>query len=139
MLAALAVGAAINDKQIVSIDLPVSFYLPEVDGARGAVTLRQLLSRQSAAPDAAADAGQLARVLEKVSRQGLRRRDSRDAVEAAGGGDVLAGARRARPTDVKPCARTAACAHASATGCASASCWPTTAYSRRTSSRRRGS
>lgn len=69
VLAALAVGAAINDRQIPSIDLPVSFYLPEVAGDRGAVTLRQLLSRQSAAPDVAADVGQLARVLEKVSQQ----------------------------------------------------------------------
>jgi CubicO group peptidase (beta-lactamase class C family) len=69
VLAALAVGTGLNDRKIPSIDLPVSFYLPEVGGDRGAVTLRQLLSRQSAAPDAAADVEQLARVLEKVSRQ----------------------------------------------------------------------
>jgi CubicO group peptidase (beta-lactamase class C family) len=69
VLAALAVGVAMNDKQIPGIDLPVSFYLPEVGGDRGAATLRQLLSRQSAAPDAAADVEQIARVLEKVSQQ----------------------------------------------------------------------
>jgi CubicO group peptidase (beta-lactamase class C family) len=66
-LSALAVGTAINDKLIPSIDLPVSFYLPEVGGDRGAVTLRQLLSRQSAAPEA--DVEQLARVLEKVTQR----------------------------------------------------------------------
>jgi CubicO group peptidase (beta-lactamase class C family) len=67
-LAALAIGTAINDKLIAGIDLPVSFYLPETGGDRGAVTLRQLLSRQGPAPDAAADAEQLARVLEKVTQ-----------------------------------------------------------------------
>jgi CubicO group peptidase (beta-lactamase class C family) len=66
-LSALAIGTAINDKLIPSIDLPVSFYLPEVGGDRGAATLRQLLSRQSAAPEA--DVEMLARVLEKVTRQ----------------------------------------------------------------------
>lgn len=71
VLSALAIGTAINDKLIASIDLPVSFYLPEIAGDRGAVTLRQLLARQSAAPDAAADANQLARVLEGVTGQGL--------------------------------------------------------------------
>jgi CubicO group peptidase (beta-lactamase class C family) len=68
-LTALALGTAINDGLIVSIDLPVSSYLPETGGDRGAVTLRQLLSRQSPAPDAAADAEQLARVIEKVTQQ----------------------------------------------------------------------
>jgi CubicO group peptidase (beta-lactamase class C family) len=71
VLSALAVGTAINDKLIASIDLPVSFYLPEIAGDRGAATLRQLLARQSTAPDAAADANQLARVLEKVTGQGF--------------------------------------------------------------------
>ncbi len=69
VLTALAVGTAINEKLVASIDLPVSFYLPEVAGDRGAVTLRQLLSRQSPATGAAADAEQLARVLEKVTQQ----------------------------------------------------------------------
>jgi hypothetical protein len=69
VLSALAIGTAVNDRLIASIDLPVSFYLPEIGGDRGAVTLRQLLSRQSPAPDAAADADQLARVLEKVTQQ----------------------------------------------------------------------
>jgi CubicO group peptidase (beta-lactamase class C family) len=71
VLTALALGTAINDKLIASVDLPVSFYLPELGGERGAVTLRQLLARQSAAPDAAADADRLARVLEKVTGQSL--------------------------------------------------------------------
>ncbi len=69
VLAALAVGSAMNDKLIPSIDLPVSFYLPEVSADRGAVTLRQLLARQGPAADASADADQLARVLEKVTGQ----------------------------------------------------------------------
>jgi CubicO group peptidase (beta-lactamase class C family) len=69
-LAALAVGSAVNDRRIVGLDLPVSFYLPEVVGDAGAVTLRQLLSRQGPAADAGADAAQLARVLEKVDGAG---------------------------------------------------------------------
>jgi CubicO group peptidase (beta-lactamase class C family) len=69
VLSALAIGTAMNDKLIAGIDLPVSFYLPETGGDRGTVTLRQLLARQSPAPDAAADADQLARVLEKVTGQ----------------------------------------------------------------------
>jgi CubicO group peptidase (beta-lactamase class C family) len=69
-LAALAVGSAVNDRRIVGLDLPVSFYLPGAGEAAGAVTVRQLLSRQGPAPDAGADAEQLARILEKVDRAG---------------------------------------------------------------------
>ena len=47
-LAAMAIGIALADGRIASLDAPVALYLPEWDGeARGQITLRQLLEETS--------------------------------------------------------------------------------------------
>jgi CubicO group peptidase (beta-lactamase class C family) len=66
VLAAIAVGTAINERLVGGIDMPVAYYLP---GADGAVTIRQLLSRQGPSPEPGSDIEQLARLLEKVTGQ----------------------------------------------------------------------
>lgn len=66
VLAALAVGTALNDRLIAGLDVPVANYLP---GADDAVTIRQLLSRQGSSPDPDADVDHLARLLEQLTGQ----------------------------------------------------------------------
>lgn len=70
VLAAIAMGTAMNDRLIMSVDAPSSNYIPEdANTTLGATTLRELLAQDNVALDAEASANRLALVLERVTRQ----------------------------------------------------------------------
>jgi len=70
VLAAIAIGTAMNDRLIRSLDAPSSNYIPEAaDSSLGTTTLRELLAQDNVALDAEASANRLALVLERVTNQ----------------------------------------------------------------------
>ena len=69
VLAALSVGTALNDRLIMSLDAPMSDYLPDAASTQGAITLRELLAQDPAGMSLGEDTDHLAFVLERVTRQ----------------------------------------------------------------------
>jgi CubicO group peptidase (beta-lactamase class C family) len=69
VLAALAVGSALNDRLIMSLDAPLSDYLPNGGGTQGSITLRQLLAQDPAGMSVGESTDYLAFVLERVTSQ----------------------------------------------------------------------
>ena len=69
VLAALAVGTALNDRLIMSLDAPLSDYLPEGSGTQGTITLRELLAQDPAGLPVGESTDYLAFVLERVTSQ----------------------------------------------------------------------
>ena len=140
VLLALAVGSALNDRLINNLDAPLSNYMPDAGAPdRARSRCAQLLAQDRAEMsrgDSTGPAGAGAGARRRRSR--IQTTGGRAPVEAAGCRfdlEFRAGDSRLRPRRRR--SRVVACARASATGCASANCWPTTASSRATSSRRR--
>jgi CubicO group peptidase (beta-lactamase class C family) len=69
VLAAIAVGSALNDRLITSLDAPLSDYLPDGGGTQGTITLRELLAQDPAGMSVGDATDYLALVLERVTSQ----------------------------------------------------------------------
>ena len=70
VLAAVAVGSALNDRLVKNLDSPSSNYITEDAGTPlGATTLRELLAQDNVTLDAEASANRLALVLERLTSQ----------------------------------------------------------------------
>jgi CubicO group peptidase (beta-lactamase class C family) len=69
VLTALAVGTAMNDRLIMSLDAPLSDYLPDADATRGAITLRELLAQDPVGMPIGENTDHLAFVLERMTKQ----------------------------------------------------------------------
>ncbi len=72
-LAALAVGSALDDRLIGSIDEPLSNYVPDLAADSGAITLRELLARDRAELSLDQSVDLLALVLEAATKQPYER------------------------------------------------------------------
>ena len=69
VLTALAVGTAMNDRLVMSLDAPLSDYLPDAVSTRGAITLRELLAQDPVGMPIGENTDHLAFVLERVTKQ----------------------------------------------------------------------
>lgn len=88
VLLALTVGAALNDRQLAGLDVPVSNYMGESAGAAGQATLRELLARSRDELSAAQSIDLLAGVLEKAGGKPYPQLLVEKVWQPLGGGDL---------------------------------------------------
>jgi CubicO group peptidase (beta-lactamase class C family) len=87
-LAALAVGSALDDRLIGSLDMPLSNYLPATAGIDGAITTRELLARDHAELSLTQSVDAVALLLEQVTRQPYEQLVAARIWQPLGGGDL---------------------------------------------------
>lgn len=108
-LLALAVGAALNDRQIAGLEVPVSNYLGDTAGAAGEATVRELLGRTRSELSLEQSADLLALLLEKVGAQPYPQLVAEKLWRPLGGGDLEfrkgAGPWRPQGVDAACCVR----------------------------------
>jgi CubicO group peptidase (beta-lactamase class C family) len=109
-VAALAIGSALDDRLIGSLDQPLSNYLPDVAGIDGTITVRELLARDRAEMTLEQSVDVVALLLEKVTRQPYEQLVAARIWKPLGGGDLefQRGESKLRPTGVDAlcCVRT---------------------------------
>ncbi len=104
VLVALAVGSALDERSIGSLDAPVSNYVPEVTATDGAYTLRELMARDPPGVSLQQSTDLVALVLERVSSQPYEKILVGKLWTPLGGGDLefQRGDSKLRPKGVNP-------------------------------------
>ena len=87
-LVALAVGSALDDRSIGSLDAPVSNYIRDAGAPEGAMTLRELLAGDHAALSIEQATDLVASVLERVTQQPYEKFVVERLWKPLGGGDL---------------------------------------------------